>query len=116
MNQCALIAMRCHLAISGLVFVWSCFSVFAVMTPRVSSIVESAHITSIPISADFPMPWPDATAFWITSHTSSSGSFSGSGSRRSLRADLLERLALPGARPAGPGARARVPGSPHGNA
>ena len=53
---------RCHLPTSGAVFVRSCVSVFAVMTTFVSSQVESAQFTSMPMPADLPIPWPDALA------------------------------------------------------
>jgi hypothetical protein len=58
---------RCHFASSGQVFVCSCFSVFAVTTTFVSRRVSSAHLISIMISADFPMPWPEHVASRMTS-------------------------------------------------
>ena len=61
-NQSALIAMRNHFASSGLVLVWSCFSVFAVMVTRASSIVDSAQCARKATSADFPEPWPETVA------------------------------------------------------
>ena len=61
-NQDEVSAMRLHLANSGAVLVRSCASVLAVTITRVSGQVSSAHLTSMPISADLPMPWPDARA------------------------------------------------------
>ena len=54
--------MACHFMSSGHVFVRSCVSVFAVTTPRVFSWVEIAHRISQDTKADFPIPWPEATA------------------------------------------------------
>ena len=45
-----------HFANSAQVFVRSCASVFAVMTPRVSSNVEIAHRIIHDTMADLPMP------------------------------------------------------------
>jgi hypothetical protein len=50
------------LTISGHSFVRICGSVFAVTTTRQSSQVSIAQATIIPISADLPMPCPEAVA------------------------------------------------------
>src|SRR5271170_3405420 len=61
-HQCELMPSLNHLVISGQVFVSSCLPV-----PAVTMTLQSSHVL-IPqcviqeISADLPIPWPDATA------------------------------------------------------
>ena len=53
-----------HLAISGDVFVRSCPSVLAVITTRAPRWQDMAQFAIMPISADLPIPCPEATAIF----------------------------------------------------
>ncbi|MCY1456878.1 hypothetical protein D9M71_741270 [compost metagenome] len=62
LNQSLVIERRRHLPTSGQVLVRSWFSVVAVTTILQSSQVDMAQSMIMLMSADLPMPCPDATA------------------------------------------------------